>query len=196
MGQEVVDSRNRFLQIIVNSPEMENLSKEEKQKRVIYIMRDLEDSGIFDPIEIDFTDLDELEMLADAIFGQSSKKEIKEMIKSIYMKENNEFVVNISEEQIKRKRIELAEDSRSGIVLTEEDLVEVKEIENNGISSRYGRSPLHEAISLRDLDSIKRYVKENKYLNTVDNNGNTPFEMAFQIGYRAAIKILRNVDKI
>jgi len=194
MGQEVVDSRNRFLQIIVNSPEMENLSKEEKQKRVIYIMRDLEDSGIFDPIEIDFTDLDELEMLADAIFGQSSKKEIKEMIKSIYMKENNEFVVNISEEQIKRKRIELAEDSRSGIVLTEEDLVEVKEIENNGISSRYGRSPLHEAISLRDLDSIKRYVKENKYLNTVDNNGNTPFEMAFQIGDREAIKILRNVS--
>ena len=194
MKQELIDSRNNFLQIIVNAPEMEDLSKEEKQKRITYIMKDVEDSGIFDPISMDFNDLDELEMLADVIFGKSSKKEIKEIIKSIYVKESNEFVVNISEEQIKRKRIELAEDPRSSIVLTEEDLAEVKEIENNGIPPRYGRSPLHEAISLRDLDSIKRYVKEGKYLNIVDNNGNTPFEMAFQIGDREAIKILRNVS--
>jgi ankyrin repeat protein len=53
----------------------------------------------------------------------------------------------------------------------------------------YGRSPLHEAIGMRNLEAIKKYVSEGLYLEDRDNNGNTPYQMAYQEGYMEAVDI-------
>jgi len=45
--------------------------------------------------------------------------------------------------------------------------------------ARYGRSLLHEAIAYRNINFVKKCIKEKRYLNCVDNNGHTPMEMAY-----------------
>ena len=64
-----------------------------------------------------------------------------------------------------------------------------KELGNN----RYGRSPLHEAIAFRNLEFVKKCIKENKYLDSIDNNGNTPREMAHYEGWFEVLKLFDRV---
>jgi ankyrin repeat protein len=55
----------------------------------------------------------------------------------------------------------------------------------------YGRTPLHQAIADKDIKTIEKYVSEKKYIFDIDNNGNTPYDMAYQEGYEEAISFLK-----
>jgi ankyrin repeat protein len=79
--------------------------------------------------------------------------------------------------------------------LTEEDDIQMN-VETSVKNNTYGRSPLHEAIALRDLDSIRKYVSQNQFIDDVDNNGNTPYDMAYQEGYEEAVNILKKSAKV
>ena len=104
--------------------------------------------------------------------------------------DNNEEILSLqSLQRIRAKRIELAKDPRSGIVLTPEEKGETGEDVEEVMPNSYGRSPLHEAIAMRNLDAIRKYVSEGRYLDARDNNGNTPYQMAYQEGYTEAVEI-------
>lgn len=55
----------------------------------------------------------------------------------------------------------------------------------------YGRTPLHQAIADKDIKTIQEYANEKKYIFDIDNNGNTPYDMAYQEGYEEAISVLK-----
>jgi len=67
-----------------------------------------------------------------------------------------------------------------------------KKLKSNNIQGViYGRTPLHQAIADRDIKSIEKYGREKKYIFDIDNNGNTPYDMAYQEGYEEAIVVLK-----
>jgi hypothetical protein len=58
-------------------------------------------------------------------------------------------------------------------------------------TTRYGRSPLHEAIAMRDIRLVKKYLKIGKFLDKVDNNGHTAMEMAYYDNYKEALVLFK-----
>jgi len=44
--------------------------------------------------------------------------------------------------------------------------------------NRWGRSDLHEAIAISDLEAIKSSLAQKKDIHSKDNNGNTPLDFA------------------
>ena len=184
---------NNFIQIISNYSPIRSLPVEKKKKRIEWILTDLEKSGIFEPIS--FKD-DDLELLADLHFGDISSKKLLLELAGVREQEDNidesETVVNFTSlQRIRRKRQQLSKDPNMGIVLDETDFMSENILQGISRTCSYGRTPLHEAIHLRDLGSIEKLASEKTYLNERDNNGNTPYEMAFHQKYREAMKILK-----
>ena len=70
-----------------------------------------------------------------------------------------------------------------------------KHIQNTSIglsiTTRYGRSPLHEAIAMRNIRLVKKYIKKGDYLDEIDNNGHTAMEMAFYENYKEALLLFK-----
>ncbi len=162
-------------------------------------MSDLKESKIFRDTddEDDFNDWYFLEEQANWLFSNAPNSEKIDAIKSIKVKQD-EF------EKTKKSQYFLDQEKRI--------LVKQKEMIANGlvppdapdptystsqkaITTRYGRSPLHEAISMRDIRLVKKYIKSEKYLDKVDNNGHTAMEMAFYEGYKEALVLFRIYDK-
>lgn len=86
-------------------------------------------------------------------------------------------------DRIKRKQIELG-------------LCDKNDNNKEDNNKSYGRTPLHEAISLRDIESIKKYLEQGKYLKEKDHNGNTAYAMAFYEKYNEAIKLFKELRSI
>jgi ankyrin repeat protein len=74
--------------------------------------------------------------------------------------------------------------------LSESHFLNKKKIKKDNILI-YGRTPLHQAIANKDIKTIEKYVSEKKYIFDVDNNGNTPYDMAYQEGFEEAIVLLK-----
>ena len=73
-------------------------------------------------------------------------------------------------------------------IISADDKPELPEVEETvRLTTRYGRSPLHEAVSMRDISLVKKYLKVGKYLDKVDNNGHTAMEMAYYDNYKEAL---------
>jgi len=163
------------------------------RKQIDYIMKDIDKSGIFD-INNEDDHFDEIDAITNIKFDDKRTKEEKEheialkelqfLLKKEKEKEEKRGLM-ITEEMIKRKQQEYV---KMGLIC-EEDIDETEESYKKEISDRYGRSPLHEAIAFRDIKLIKRYIKERKYLDTVDNNGNTPKEMAYYEGWVEVVNL-------
>jgi ankyrin repeat protein len=71
----------------------------------------------------------------------------------------------------------------SSLVRISKKQEEVQELHQEGNrdvegSLRFGRTPLHEAILMNDLETIRSLLNENKYLMSRDNNGHTPLDLA------------------
>lgn len=86
-------------------------------------------------------------------------------------------------ERVKQKQVEL------GLYSGDNE----KEVEKH---SSYGRTPLHEAVALRDIESIRKYVIKGKYLTEKDNNGNTAYAMAFYGRYTEVINLFNELRRI
>ena len=50
---------------------------------------------------------------------------------------------------------------------------------------------MHEAIAMRDIKLVKRYIENEEYLEDEDNNGNIPSEMAFYENYKEALALFK-----
>ena len=177
-----LQEQNRLLQILhKNGVNRENVK---------IIIDDLRKSGIFDEYEIDndfgwevidrkadiwFSDLTQSEKLA-AIHNINVNHETR----SDSLRTYNSLNV---EKRILRKIKEMEE---RGLV----DPGDEKEIKPR-IAVRYGRTPLHEAIAMRNLPLVKKYVKRGLYLTCLDNNGHTPMQMAYYEGYKEAMMIFK-----
>jgi ankyrin repeat protein len=168
----IQNSLIRFKNIINTNLDKKNITDENYKKRILNkILLDMEESEIFSPIIFEDDDddsfLDKMNSIDDIIFkkdGDKSNNLINKVDKKIIkMSKKPEFIQNEGES---------------------------KNIENKEFP--YGRTPLHQAVALKNIELIKKYVDEKKYIFDVDNNGNTPYDMAYQEGYNEALNILKN----
>ena len=181
-----LQEQNRMLQILHR--------KKISRKNIKVIMNDLKESGIFNDPEDEDNDRDweVIDQKADVWF--SNELTPTEKLKAVYTinvdyRKQSEILRSqnllIIEQRIQKKMREM---ERRGLVkIDEEDRSEERIL----FSSRYGRTPLHEAIAMRDLPLVKKYIKQRLYLAHLDNNGHTPIEMAHYKGYEEAIKIFK-----
>ena len=195
-------TRSRFLEILLSNSSIRLLSSSEMRERIAKIIKDLDRDSILDPIEYPDGDwFDELDSISDIEFNstctENDKKIAMEFLQKTKEEEvvvNNDIITLESLKRIREKRRELAKHQDSNIVLTNDDYEEGERLDI--MPNSYGRSPLHEAIGLRNIDSIKKYVLEGTFLDYRDNNGNTPYQMAFQEGYDEAVEIFKKYDAI
>lgn len=181
-----VREKNRMLYILLrNGTEREQMCK---------IMKDLEEGGIFDEVEIE-DNLSLLEQEADIIF--SNKEPSQKVMEILLLKQERnqeitgrkrtQHLINV-EQRIQLKQQELIE---KGII--EPDTPE--EIRDKKIATRYGRTLLHEAISMRNIRLVKRYIKVKEYRDQIDNNGHTPQEMAYYENYKEALILFEKYNR-
>lgn len=192
-------TRNQFIENISNSPLMRGISQKEKMKRFTDIMRNVEEIGIFDPIVYTDEDVDILRdsIIADLVASDWSEDKAEIAAEKICKSDESREEEILSEQslfRIREKRIELSKIIELGIILTEEDYEQAPKIDDNKIRCGYGRNVCHQAIALRNMTLLQKNLKK-KYLLQKDNNGNIPYEMAFQQDYKAAIKILKEAMK-
>lgn len=198
--------RSRFIEILMGNPNINSLPDDKMRKVMGMIMEDMDADGVLDSIVYndgcgDWDD--DLETISDIQFDESRTASEKAIAieflrkpKEEKRKDNEETITLESLKRIREKRREMAQDPESDIVLTDEDL-EPEDRKSGAVvvmPNSYGRSPLHEAIGLRNLESIKKFVDEDKYLDVRDNNGNTPYQMAYQEGYTEAVEIFERAS--
>lgn len=173
-----------------------NVSKE----HIEWIINDLRKSGTFndgkseDPYDED-DGWDLIEQQAFWIFDSNTsssdrlkalkkindkKKQQKDFKKTLYLEEQ--------EKRIQAKMKELVE---AGEIEPDEK----QSILNKKSKTRYGRTPLHEAIAIKDIKSIERYLEMDIYLEEIDNNGHTPWEMAYYYNYQEALLLFEKYNK-
>ena len=198
-------TRSKFLKILLNNPDINSLPEEKMRKRISDIMKDIDEDGVLDPINYNNNDDwdDDLDIMSEINFDESRTKEEKAIALEFLQKpkkkrreENSETVILESLKRIRQKRRELAKNPASGVVLDDDDFEEEERAAKGKtvMPNTYGRTPLHEAIGMRDLEAVERFVIEKQYLKDRDNNGNTPYQMAFQEGYKEAVEIFKKAN--
>lgn len=199
--------RNRYIQILHRN--------ETSRKMIATIMKDIDKSGIFqDEDVVDDYDYDNdndngFDSAADIVFDENSTQEEKNDAVASLKKERpvkrtgKKGKLLITEEMILVKQREYIS---AGIVpegdvdpnrdYDERELEPERQLDSEPdfdsaleVHARYGRSPLHEAIAYKNMKYVKKCIKEKKYLDSIDNNGNTPREMAFYEGWMDVVKL-------
>jgi ankyrin repeat protein len=157
-------------------------------------MQDLQQSGIFNDVDVidDDVSWDIIERKSDIWFNEKLKpleklKAIRNI--NILFQSRNEYIrtqnLLMTEERIQNK---IKEMQAKGLV--ESDNNEEELLSYNSIT-RYGRSPLHEAISARNLRFVKKCIRKGLYLDCIDNNGHTPMEMAYYENYKEVMMLFK-----
>ena len=183
------------------------------------IMADLKGSGIFDEKDIpNDSDWDSVEQVDHIMLNLKDDLDWNLMEKKLSMwfdnpdsQEKSEAIKHINDEpetESDKRRTHFFYDTEKRI------LAKMKEMEQRGLTgtdeevdkkrknkksklvkysiTRYGRSPLHEAIAMKDIRLVKKYVREGLYLDAVDNNNHTPIEMAYYEGYEKAVHVFQS----
>jgi len=189
--------RSRYIKILLNNPAINSLPSDQMRSTMTKIIADLDKDGILDPIDFK-DDFDEIDSMSLIEFDTNRTTEEKTLALELFKKpekdlrEENEEVISLeSQKRIRTKRRELSKDPRSKIILTPEDFEPDDERSNDArvVVNSYGRTPSHEAVGMRNLDLVKKYIDEGLYLKDRDNNGNTPYQMAYQEGFEEAVKL-------
>ncbi len=192
-----VAERNRYLQILYKNGA--------NRKQVSIIMKDIDESNIFaeeDIIDI-YDEDDDFNRVAEILFSKTATKEEKmEAEKSLNEEKLGNKIskkgkLKVTEAMILKKQREYI---AANLVLEDDEDEEQEDFgsidEQDArleAHARYGRSPLHEAIAYREIEYVKKCIKEGKYLDAIDNNGHTPREMAFYDGWMDAVKLFSEV---
>ena len=165
------------------------------RKNILFIMNDLKTSETFgteNDFEDEFEDDWELvEQKAFLLFESNVSSKAKILALRNIKKKEEEFentrkcqYLTDQEGRIQTKRKELIEQG----VIEPDKLTHQKTLK---LTTRYGRSPLHEAIAMRDIRLVEKYLKSEKYLDKVDNNGHTAMEMAYYENYTDALALFK-----
>jgi len=166
------------------------------RRNIVVIMRDLEKAGIFDDYIIQEENEEEwgfIEEEASILFGNKGNSTKINKIRGIRTEREKIIAQKMSqyfieqEKRIQAKQQELIK--RGEIEPDVSDHLFVSEI-----TTRFGRNPLQEAIAMKDLVLVEKYIKQKKYLNSKDNNGHTAMEMAYYEGYKEALDLFAKYD--
>ena len=161
-------------------------------------MNDLKSSKIFN-VENKYDDYDDWGFIDEQAFwlfeSDGSNKEKLEALKNIKIKQEEfektkkcQYLID-QENRIQKKRKELTE---KGIIEPDNPTYQ----KSISIITRYGRSPLHEAIAMKDTCLVEKHIKSGKYLDKVDNNGHTAIEMAYYENYTDALRLFKKYARI
>lgn len=182
-----ISTRNRYLQILAKN----KVTKSHIKK----IMIDMDNSGIFvDDNRIDDERIDDetdylLEQAAALHFGG-------------YYEEKDVPIEIGNYSEYQQNRLRRAENAR---IFSNKLQAKIAQLKENGLidnsfseetseiieKQHYGRNLIHEAISSRNLEQVKEATENNiKLLKQIDNNGNTPLEMAYYENFPAAYEYL------
>jgi ankyrin repeat protein len=171
------------------------------REHIKWIMNDLKESNTFcdnDEEEYDDADWEFLEeqayWLFDSGVSNSEKIEALRIIKVKQEEYEKTKKCQYSLDQEKRIQAKIQEMIEKGL-REPDDPKPVSEKRKNKSITRYGRSPLHEAVAMRDIRLIKKYLKMGKYLDEIDNNGHTAMEMAFYDNYKEALILFEKYEK-
>ena len=182
--------RNRYIQILHRN--------RASRKMIATIMEDIDESGIFQEEDVvDDYDSDGFDNAADIVFDENSTEEEKNNAVALLEQERlvkktgKKGKLLITEEMIlvKQRKYIAAGVVPEGDVDPDEREPEFNSDAELEVPTRYGRSPLHEAIAYRNMEYVKKCIREGKYLDSSDNNGNTPREMAYYEGWMDAVKL-------
>jgi hypothetical protein len=163
-----------------------------------WIMNDLKQSCVFNDKDdnYDDDDWDFLDEQAFWLFNRDiSCAERKSALEKIKVKQEHYDDIRKSQyslDQEKRIQAKIKEMVEKGLI--DPDL-EVLDTQLRDPTTRYGRSPLHEAIAMRDIRLVKKYLKVGKYLDKIDNNGHTAMEMAYYDNYKEALILFEKYGK-
>jgi hypothetical protein len=181
-----LSERNQMLHILHNM----EVSKTNIKK----IMLDLEEGEIFENYIQDEEDAADdwyfLEQEAEVLFSDKPESEKIEEIKVIKKRKEEKEKNVMSQYEIEQRQRVIEKEKE----LVEKGLVKPMNAEEDDsflTTTRYGRTPLHEAIAMRNIELIKQYLKEGKYLDKKDNNGHTPIEMVYYEGYKEALSLFK-----
>ena len=169
------------------------------RKNILFIMNDLKTSETFgteNDFEDEFEDDWELvEQKAFLLFESNVSSKAKILALRNIKKKEEEFentrkcqYLTDQEGRIQTKRKELIEQG----VIEPDKLTHQKTLK---LTTRYGRSPLHEAIAMKDIHLVKKYLKSGKYLEDTDHNGHTALEMAYYDNYKEALLLFLQYSK-
>lgn len=165
--------------------------KRVSRKNIKWIMSDIRQSYVFgEDKDEDDSEWDFLDEQAYWLFNKDATiAERKFALEQIKIKEEEYEKTKKSQyslDQEKRVQAKIKEMVEKGLVEPDSNL-EIPDKKLTDSITRYGRSPLHEAIAMRDIRLVKKYLKIGKYLDKVDNNGHTAMEMAYYDNYKEAL---------
>ncbi len=170
-------------------------------KNIIFIMNDLNRSEIFDESQGQIELIDDWEFIeeeADWEFSDALDDDKINAIKNIQKKkrefndtQRTQYALD-QEQRVLDKQQELIS---KGIVEPNVSTFKISYGVTTKITTRYGRSPLHEAIFMRDIRLVEKYLKSGKFLDKIDNNGHTPLQMAYYENYKEALILFEAYDK-
>ena len=171
------------------------------RKNIKTIMADLTTTDIFtEELEDEFDDESWrlLEEEAMILFSNKARREKVKEIK-ILKKKQKEYEKHKmtqydieQESRVLKKREELI---KKGVIDPDAKDPFEDEKKDTKTSIRYGRTPLHEAISMKDIKVVKKYLQSGQFLDVLDNNGHTPLEVAFYEDYTEALILFDHYRK-
>jgi len=169
---------------------------EVSRKNIKWIMEDVQESGIFNDEDSDsYDDWEFLEEQAYWLFDSNVTNEEKiTALRSIKMKQ---------EEYEKTKKSQYLLDQEKRIIAKQKELIAKGLVTPDPVShqkgctttTRYGRSPLHEAVAMKDIKLVEKYLKSGKHFDKIDNNGHTAMEMAYYENYKEALILFERYVK-
>tara|TARA_Y100000310_G_scaffold111606_1_gene110008 strand:- start:13597 stop:14100 length:504 start_codon:yes stop_codon:yes gene_type:complete len=146
---------NTFILAVEKKVQSRGLPLEQKQRILRKIVENTFSSDIFTPAGFSF--------LFDTDNDNDNAQYEAEALAAV---EGNIVPLDM-EERIRQKQLDLG-------ISPDEDPTGVGE----SYTLRWGRSRLHEAVSMRDLASIRIFLQEGDDPGVKDNNNRTPYEMA------------------
>ena len=168
------------------------------KSNIKWIMNDIRESNVFcdsedDNHEYDWDFLEEQALwLFDSNVSSMERitalKKIKAKQEEYEKNKKSQYSMD-QEERVQNKIKELIE---KGIIDPDDESIPFEDKKTPELTTRYGRSPLHEAVAMRDICLVKKYLKIGKFLDKVDNNGHTAMEMAYYDDYKEALVLFEN----
>ena len=171
------------------------------RQHISAIMKDLKTSGIFDePEDLEGVAEEDWELIEEQAFwvfeSDVSNKEKINALRTIKQKQEEIEQTRMSQYFMEQERRVLAKRQEliaAGLIKPEP--VTYSPHMHMRSTTRYGRTPLHEAVAMRDLRLVRKHLQSGKYLDKVDNNGHTAMEMAYYEGYTEALSLFKKYAK-
>tara|TARA_Y100000034_G_scaffold88219_1_gene105869 strand:- start:2324 stop:2863 length:540 start_codon:yes stop_codon:yes gene_type:complete len=165
-----MDAFSIFLLLVCKRVNARDLSHEEKTRIITKIVNNADQSGIFNPLEINECEDEEEEDEKGYEIADEEESNI-----AAYQMERSELIVR------KQKELGIEPETPS---------------KEQSISSRFGRSRLHEAILISDEGLVRQYIEDGDNAAETDNNGNTPYDIALLHENMKMINLLESLHAI